>query len=401
MQQADPGGGGAGPAAQGVQQLRVGIMGTANIARKNARAMHLSRRCALVAVASRSLSKAEAFAAEVKAAKAYGSYDDLLADVDVDAIYLPLPTMEHVKWVRLCAEAGKHVLLEKPVSVTMEDLDEMAAVCASHSVVLLDGLMFHHHDRLARLVRELQDPFCGQVRSVHSSFSFRGDAEFLKSNIRVTEDGDPLGALGDLGYYNVRLSLLAVNAARGLPLGEAVVPSGPLSLPSRVYGTCTAWAGAHSSVPIECQCRLEWEGDGGATATFDCSFLSAFRQHFEIVCLGGGGGGLGDKIFTCRDFVIPQSPSACSFEVEVIPTGFPGTDHACRIVTSRDVITVADCQQELLMFEEFARLAQDERGGASPRAQAWLEWTRATQAVVCALRESMRQGGAAVRPAAE
>jgi predicted dehydrogenase len=260
--------------------LRVGILGTANIARKNARALKLSSRCELWGVASRDPARASQFAAEIGAPRWFGTYEELLRSPECEAIYLPLPTSLHLEWVRKCAEAKKHILLEKPCAVTLRDLDEMLAVCTANGVVLIDGLMFAHHARMGRLLRELQDPFTGPVLRVNSSFSFRGDASFLSSNIRVSETGDPLGALGDLGWYNTRLSLLAVNAKR--LLSESTVEfaeESPLLMPARVTATCGQWAGAGGGVPIDCRCRLEWAG-GHGEAIFDCSFTAAFRQTF-------------------------------------------------------------------------------------------------------------------------
>jgi len=329
--------------------VRFGIMGCANIARKNARAIFLSGNCTLVAVASRSLEKAESFIDEidhrtdkhVTRPRAYGSYEELLQDPNVDAIYLPLPTTQHLEWVRAIAHAKKHILIEKPVAVSLEDLDLMFAVCIENQVVLMDGLMFQHHDRLIRLINEMQDPFCGPAVSVNSSFSFRGDADFLSSNIRTSESADPLGALGDLGWYNIRLSLLAMNARS---IGPDLVPLGNLSAPSKITGVCTRWAGENNRVPIECRCLLEWEGTNISSprrvASFDCSFTTAFRQRFEIICHGQRDKGCSDKIFTCDDFVIPASPRSASFQVESIHAGFPGIDNACRIHTQRETITV-------------------------------------------------------------
>lgn len=393
--------------------LRFGIMGCANIARKNARAIYLSGNCTLVAVASRSLEKAKAFAAEVSydgrdvkegngasAVRSYGSYEELLDDAELDAVYIPLPTTQHLEWVTKAAKAKKHILIEKPVAVTMEELDLMIAVCLENQVVLMDGLMFQHHERLTRLVSELNDPFTGPVSRIHSSFSFRGDDAFLKTNIRTSEQCDPLGALGDLGWYNVRLSLIAMNASNFGPDG---ILQGSLSLPVKISGVCSQWAGENQRVPIDCRCVLEWENPR-RVATFDCSFLTAFRQHFEIVCNGSRERGSCDKIFTCTDFVIPASPTACSLSLETIPAGFPGVDNALRIITQKDTIEIRGCQQEVKMFEAFASLTHFYAYGteistalkAACRAESWLQWTRANQLIVNALMQSMLCGGAEV-----
>ena len=95
------------------------------------------------------------------------------------------------------------------MAVTLEQVREMVDVCATNDVQLMDGVMFMHHSRLRALLATLRDPLVGPVLAVRSSFSFRGHAGFFADNIRVKSECDPLGALGDLGWYCVRLVLLA------------------------------------------------------------------------------------------------------------------------------------------------------------------------------------------------
>jgi predicted dehydrogenase len=368
--------------------LGVGILSTANIARKNARAIALSEHCRLIAVASRTLSKAQDFVADtgIEGVKAYGSYDELLADVDVQAVYIPLPTAMHLEWIRKSALAGKHILIEKPVSITMEDMNEMVEVCKELDVVLLDGLMFQHHERHSLLLAELNDTFTGPVHSIQSSFSFNGDKTFLESNIRVKAGGDPLGALGDLGWYQVRLALLAFSAKKGAEQA--------IQLPTRVWGSCSLFS--EEGVPLDTHCTMEYacaDGRPPRLARFDSSFRSAFRQSFEIVCLGERG--CCDKVFRCEDFVIPRSSVGASFSVESIPSGFPGVDHATQIVTSTDLVEVRGCRQEVRMFDTLARLCDGKRVYRAEE-QEWLGYTVATQKVCSALLSSIRANGAPV-----
>lgn len=113
--------------------MRVGILGTANIAKKNAQAIFGSKNATLVAVGSRDAARAKAWAAEhctfAGDLRTYGSYEELLADANVDAIYCPLPTAMHAEWVPKIAQAGKHVLLEKPVAVDATEFVAMLAAC--------------------------------------------------------------------------------------------------------------------------------------------------------------------------------------------------------------------------------------------------------------------------------
>jgi hypothetical protein len=203
----------------------------------------------------------------------------------------------------------------------------------------------------------------------------------MESNIRVKADGDPLGALGDLGWYQVRLALLSFSAKGG----EQAV-----KLPTRVRGSCSLFS--DDGVPLETFCTMEFACANGRpprVVRFDSSFRSAFRQSFEIVCLGERG--CCDKVFRCEDFVIPRSTTSASFTVESIPSGFPGVDHATRIVTSIDLVEVRDCRQEARMFDCLARLCGER--ACRDEEQVWLSWTVATQKVCSALLASIKANG--------
>ncbi|XP_057793242.1 uncharacterized oxidoreductase At4g09670-like [Salvia miltiorrhiza] len=124
------------------------------IARKMSRAILLSGNSTIVAVGSRSAAKAAAFADEngfPAAARAYGSYDAVLDDADVDAVYIPLPTSLHRHWAVAAAWKGKHVLLEKPVALCTAELDEILATCESSGVQYMDATMWMHHPRTAKM----------------------------------------------------------------------------------------------------------------------------------------------------------------------------------------------------------------------------------------------------------
>ena len=166
--------------------------------------------------ASRSKDKATQWIADHKllagGTEAVEGYDALLARDDVDAVYVPLPTALHLEWVVKAAEAGKHVLCEKPVALTADDLSTMLAACDAANVQFMDGVMFMHHARMSKMDTFLRgDPYgdFGEVQRVTSGFSFMGDEDFFKSNIRASSSADPLGCLGDLGWYCVRFGLFA------------------------------------------------------------------------------------------------------------------------------------------------------------------------------------------------
>lgn len=376
--------------------LRIGILGCATIARKNARAIYLASGCELVAVASRSKDKALAFAADVSPTKsilAYGSYEQLLGDRNIDAVYMPIPTATHLEWVRKAASAGKHILIEKPVALSVADMEEIKSVCAQQNVVLMDGVMFQHHGRTQRLMQELSDPFTGQVHSISGSFCFHATADpaFLSNNIRVSASCDPLGALGDLGWYVVRLSLLAFNA-KNLSLDSQT----SLVVPLSVEGVCMKWADDAKIVPIDCYCTLIFppHTPGGTVRVvkFDCSFISAFRQRFEIVCLSERG--CCDKILSCDDFVLTDTPHCASFDVRSFPSCGPNADHSSRFIHQTDRVEVRDCVQEAAMFEAFATLCSQRN---KEDEAALLNLVTATQRVCSGLMQSMHCGGAPIQ----
>jgi predicted dehydrogenase len=171
-----------------------GILGTANIARKNWKAMRNSGNSRLVAVASRSADRAQQFIDECQAhvpydpaPRACGSYEELLRRADVDAVYIPLPTGIRKEWVIRAAAAGKHVLCEKPCGVNANDVREMLEACRRNRVQFMDAVMFMHSARLAKIREVLDDgSSVGQVKRIATHFTFLGGEEFFQQNIRAS-----------------------------------------------------------------------------------------------------------------------------------------------------------------------------------------------------------------------
>lgn len=155
-------------------QIRFGILGCAEIAQKLSRAITLAPNAALYAVGSRSLEKAKAFASANNFppdAKVYGSYEQVLDDPDVDAVYIPLPTSLHVRWAVLAAQKKKHILLEKPVGLNVAEFDVIVDACDSNGVQIMDGTMWMHNPRTAKMKEFLSDAdLFGQLKSVPSFF---------------------------------------------------------------------------------------------------------------------------------------------------------------------------------------------------------------------------------------
>lgn len=135
--------------------VRWGVLSTAGIATRMVNAIQASSNGTVIAVASRSLEKASAWAAKHSVPRAYGSYEELLGDADVDVVYIPLPTSMHKAWCLAAAAAGKHVLCEKPVAASTADLAEMIAACAAAGVQFMDGVMFMHNERTPVMAERL------------------------------------------------------------------------------------------------------------------------------------------------------------------------------------------------------------------------------------------------------
>src|SRR5262245_12194360 len=136
------------------ENLRWGILGTARINRTFVPALRASGRCELLAIASRSLDRARTAAARHAVPIAHGSYEELLADSRIDAVYVPLPNALHAEWTIRAARAGKHVLCEKPLAVSESDARSMLEACRSSNVELMEALAWRHHPRTA-MMREV------------------------------------------------------------------------------------------------------------------------------------------------------------------------------------------------------------------------------------------------------
>jgi len=202
-----------------VDQLNWGVLGPGGIARTFARQLPLSRTGRLVAVGSRDAGRAAAFAEEFGAARSYGSYGELLADPEVDAVYIATPHPAHPEWVIRAAEAGKHVLCEKPLAVTWAHA--MAAVEAArrHDVFLMEAYMYRHHPQLRLLTDLIRDGVLGTVAQVRASFSFAATLD-PAGRLFAPELGG--GGILDVGGYPVSAARLVAGAARGLPFADPV-----------------------------------------------------------------------------------------------------------------------------------------------------------------------------------
>ena len=179
--------------------MKWGLLSTANINRKLLEGVRGTDEATVVAVASRDRSRAEQFAREHGIERAHGSYEELLEDREVEAIYNPLPNSMHVPWSVRALEAGKHVLCEKPLTRRPAEAEEAFAVAGRSGRLLAEAFMWRHHPQTRRLRELLEEGVIGRLRLVRASFSFPlREAE----NIRLNGELDG-GALMDVGCYCV------------------------------------------------------------------------------------------------------------------------------------------------------------------------------------------------------
>jgi predicted dehydrogenase len=187
-----------------MSQIRWGVLSTAKIGRVHViPAIQQSQFGRVTAIASRDLSRARETAQELDIATAYGSYKELLADPDVDAIYNPLPNHLHVPWTIRCLEAGKHVLCEKPIGMSVAEAEQMAGVAATHpESKVMEAFMYRFHPQWQTTRLLVRNGHIGQLRTVQTFFSYHNvDAK----NIRNQRDLGG-GALMDIGCYPISMA---------------------------------------------------------------------------------------------------------------------------------------------------------------------------------------------------
>jgi len=192
-----------------VSNLRWGVLSTADIARtKVIPGLRRSSRSELVAIASRDAAQARAVADALDIPRAHGSYQALLDDPDIDAVYIPLPNHLHAEWTIAAARAGKHVLCEKPLAMRATDAQRMVDAADAAGVHLMEAFMYRHHPSWRAAIDLVRAGRIGPVLAVQSWFSYYNDDP---TNIRNILDAGG-GALYDIGCYNVSLSRLLFDA---------------------------------------------------------------------------------------------------------------------------------------------------------------------------------------------
>ena len=358
------------------KKCRWGFLSAAWIGMKNWQSVALSGNGEIVAVASRDKAKAQTWIDECSShvpfpnkPEAVEGYDALLARDDIDAVYIPLPTGLSKDWIIKAAKAGKHVLAEKPCGVDLAEVEEIVSTCNEVGVQFMDGVMFMHSKRLEALRETLIDGSIGEIRRINSQFSFNAGDDFLTGNIRMHSDLEPLGCLGDLGWYNIRFNLWAMDYA----------------MPKSVSGRMLQGAARSDSpdqVPMEFSGEMFYEN--GVNASYYCSFMTG-NQQWAHVCGTEGNVRL-------DDFVVPFYGS----EVKYTVSNTESNQHVCdfnmeqhdRVVAVNEYGGSHPTAQETGLFRNFGELVLS--GSPDPK---WGDIAFKTQQVMMACIESSKQDG--------
>lgn len=298
--------------------VRWGMLGTASITRRRfLPALRKSVKSVPVAVASRDAGRAKEFAREFDIPRAYGAYEELLADPDIEAVYIPLPNDLHAEWTLKAADAGKHILCEKPIAVSGEEAAHMADHCSKRNVLLMEGFMYRLNPRTIRIKEMVDAGVLGEVKAVVAEFGFTIDP----NNTRLNSSAGA-GSLMDVGGY-------CVNACR------------------LVFGEEPEWTMAGQQLHPEFGCDMSTTAILGfssdRTAIISCGFENSFRSSLEVV--GANGVLRAEPFFTppnegVSSFTVRSNNETQVFETPAVDQFLVETDHFADCVRGRDTIAL-------------------------------------------------------------
>lgn len=240
--------------------VRWGMLSTAGIGRLVIEATRQSKSADFVAVASRDARRARAFADELGVPKSFGSYEELLASSEIDAVYVALPVAMHTEWTMAALDAGKHVLCEKPFATSAADAERCFAAAETAGAVCAEGFMYRHHPQTSLARHLIADGGIGKLAYIRAALTVSVPPGDIRRSVDLGG-----GALGDLGCY-------CVSAAR-LFAGE----------PDRVYGVPLA----DGPGGVDLRGAVTMRMPGGVVAHFDIGLDLPRRDELELVGTGG------------------------------------------------------------------------------------------------------------------
>ena len=194
------------------KKLNWGILGTGSIARVFASGIQGSTTGNLYAIGSRTKESALAFSVEFDVKAIYNSYESLLEDKKVDSVYIALPHPLHAQWAIKAAEAGKHILCEKPMAMTYDDTVKIISAARKNNVFLMEGYMYRFHPQTSKLVDLIKQKIIGDVRIIQATFSFHAEVDNITLSYQKSRGG---GGIMDVGGYPVSISRLIAGIANG------------------------------------------------------------------------------------------------------------------------------------------------------------------------------------------
>ncbi|GAB7387009.1 Gfo/Idh/MocA family oxidoreductase [Bacillaceae bacterium] len=245
----------------GKSSVRWGILSTAKIAQEAVIPAIVEAANAEVAAIASNSGRAKEAASRLHIPKAYESYEELLDDPDIDAVYIPLPNNMHAEWTIRAAAKGKHVLCEKPAALTERELKEMVEACAGNGVLFMEAFMYQFHPQHKRVKEIIASGEIGDVKLMRASFSYHMDPQERKKNIRMNR------ALGGGSLYDV--GCYCLHAMRNILETE----------PAKIYAEAVIDPDHQVDVSVAGVCELA----NGVKGVFDCSFDMALRNKYEIV----------------------------------------------------------------------------------------------------------------------
>jgi D-xylose 1-dehydrogenase (NADP+, D-xylono-1,5-lactone-forming) len=318
--------------------LKWGLLSTAAINRAVITPLRVSTRNQLEAVASRDRARAQRYAAEWGIPRALGSYEAMLGDPEIDVVYISLPNSMHAEWAIKAAAAGKHVLCEKPLAISVEEVDAIAAAASRAGVVVAEAFMYRHHPQTLKVQRLISGGDIGQLRVIRGGFTFMiANPEDVR--LKPALGG---GSIWDVGCYPISYA-------------RAVVGADPL----QVFGWQVTGVSGVDEVFVG-----QMGFAGGAYAQFDSGFRAPERMLMEFVGSAGTISlpnafkpGIDAEIIFCREGGIPE------------PVAVEGQD---------------------LYLGEIEDMADAVLDGKAPRIS--LTDSRGNVAAIVALLESARQG---------
>lgn len=321
-----------------MKKLRWGLLSTARINRVMLPPLRSSARNELTAVASRDMTRAQGYANEWNIPRVFGSYEAMLADPDVDVIYNPLPNSLHAEWTIKATEAGKHVLCEKPLANTIEEVDAMTTAAKKAGVVVMEAFMYRHHPQTLKVKEMVENGTIGKLQVIRGSFTFKISDE---GDVRLNSSLGG-GSIWDIGCYPISYARLIAGAE-----------------PIEVFG----WQITGKASGVDETFTGQMRFPNNVFAQFECGFRTPQRTHMELV---------GDK-----GNIIIKTPFNPILNEKIIVTNDDG----------KKIITIPG---EDLYLGEVENMADAILNGQSPRVS--LTDSRNNVATIKALLRSAQEG---------